>query len=140
MLGVTIQGSYYPLPTLQISSETRSNLAELKLTILSLMSVCSGVPRDDIWVKIRFIMTDSVSHNLGVEELVSERLGLEHVPRHLVCQVHPSLMFNRETTGLFKDIDTKIGHDKIFAAFAIGGFSSQFLVKNDHMSTRKWLF
>ena len=94
MQGVTIQGSYYPLPTLQISSETRSNLAELKLTILSLMSVCSGVPRDDIWVKIRFIMTDSVSHNLGVQELVSERLGVEHVPG----QVDPSLMFNRETT------------------------------------------
>ena len=69
MQGVTIKGSYYPLPTLQISSETRSNLAELKLTILSLMSVCSGVPRDDIWVKIRFIMTDSVSYNLVVEEL-----------------------------------------------------------------------
>ena len=77
------------------------------------------VPRDEIWIKIKCMMTDSVSLNFGVKELVSKELRVEHTPEHLLCQVHPSLMFNRETTGLFKDIDTSIGREKIFASFEI---------------------
>ena len=47
--GVTLPGkedgtrSYYPFPTLSIANETRENLADLKLTILSILSTCGGV-------------------------------------------------------------------------------------------------
>ena len=117
--GVTIGGSYYPLPTLQISSETRTNLAELKLTILSLLALCGDVPREEIWKRIDFCMTDSTAHNFGVDDIVAGKLNVEHTPSHLLCQTHPSLMFNRVMTSVFKDIDTAIGSEKIFAAFAV---------------------
>ena len=75
--GVTLPGSepettiYYPFPTLPIAKETRENLADLKLTILSILSTCGGVSRQSIWSKVDFVMTDSVSHNREVEDLVS---------------------------------------------------------------------
>jgi hypothetical protein len=83
--GITVCGEYYPLPTISINSETRSNLAELKLTLLSLLATCSGVPREQIWSKINFTMAYSVSHNFHVEEFVSEALAVEHQPDHLLC-------------------------------------------------------
>lgn len=57
--GVTVQGKYFPFPSLSIASETRSNLADLKLTTLALLSICSGVPQIKIWRKVDFSMTDS---------------------------------------------------------------------------------
>jgi hypothetical protein len=117
--GITVGGEYFPLPTLSINSETRSNLGELKLTLLSLLSACSDVPKEQIWSKIDFTMTDSVSHNFHVEEIVSEVLETEHQPDHLLCQTHPSLMFSREMTNLFTNLDTTLGPDKVFAGFQV---------------------
>ena len=117
--GITVGGSYFPLPTLSINSETRSNLAELKLTLLSLLSVCSDVPREQIWEKVSFTMTDSTLHNFHVEELVSEALQTDHKTDHLLYQTHPSLMFSRTMTDLFTTLDTTLGPEKVFAGFQV---------------------
>ena len=58
--GVNIKGKFYPFSTLKISSETRSNLADLKLTILQLLAVCGGVTAKELGEKVDFMMTDSV--------------------------------------------------------------------------------
>ena len=34
--GVTVKGKFFPLPTLAISSETRENLADLKIVVIQL--------------------------------------------------------------------------------------------------------
>ena len=123
--GVTLPGDqagtteYYPFPTLPIAKETRENLAELKLTILALLATCGGVTRQSIWSKVDFVMTDSVSHNRGVEELVAKELEVDHLPAHLLCNVHPSLMFVREILKLFVEIDTTLTPQKIYAGFAV---------------------
>ena len=117
--GITVGGEYFLLPTLSINSETRSNLAELKLTLLSLLSACSDVPKEQIWSKIDFTMTDSVSHNFHVEEIVSEVLETEHQPDHMLCQTYPSLMFSRVMTDLFTSLDTTLGPDKVFSGFQV---------------------
>ena len=123
--GVTLPGlepgsrRYFPFPTLPIARETRENLAELKLTLLAILATCGGVSRQLIWSKIDFSMTDSVSHNREVEKMVADTLETEHIPSHLLCNVHPSLMFGREILGLFVEIDTTLTPDKIYAGFAI---------------------
>ena len=91
--GISIDRAYYPLPTLGIAKETRQNLASLKITIISLLSTVSGVSSDKLWSQVDFQMTDATSHNFGVETLVSESLGVESSPAHILCQVHPSLCF-----------------------------------------------
>ena len=123
--GVTLPGKelgtteYYPFPTLPIARETRENLADLKLTLLSILATCGDVTRQNLWTKVDFVMTDSVSHNKGVEELVAKALELDHMPSHLLCNVHPSLMFVREMMKLCVKIDTTLTPDKIYAGFAI---------------------
>ena len=117
--GASINGQFFPFPTINISSETRQNLAELKLTMLTILAVCGGVTKEALWEKIDFVMTDSVSHNMMVEDIVSEALDVEHTPEHLLCQVHPSLMFNRVLTKLWSEVDATIGPDKIFAGFCL---------------------
>ena len=91
--GVTLPGlepesptRYFPFPTLPIAKETRENPAELKLTVLSILTTCGDVSGHQIWRKVDFVITDK-----EVEELESD-----HLPSHLLCKVHLSLMFNRE--------------------------------------------
>ena len=117
--GATINKKFYPFPTLCIASETRENLAQLKLTILSILSTVSGISSADLWGRIDFTMTDSTIHNMQVDNLVSEELDTEHVPSHLLCQVHPAAMFTRVTQKLCQQIDSTIGPTKIFSAFAV---------------------
>ena len=117
--GLTIQGKFFPLPTLAITSETRQNLADLKLTVLQLLSVTSGVSVEALWERIDFVMGDGTAHNMGVEKIVAEKLEVEHLPGHLLCQVHPALMFSRELVAVWKELDTVIGPEKIFAHFAV---------------------
>ena len=117
--GVTVEGRYYSFPALSIASETRKNLADLKLTVLALLSICSGIQQIDIWKKVDFAMKDSASHNIHVDEIVSESLGTSHIPASLLCHVHPSLMFVHCITNLQKEVDVALGPEKIFASFAI---------------------
>ena len=131
--GVTINGHFYALPTLIISSETRDNLADLKLTVLQMLSVIGGVSVEALWEKIDFTMGDSTAHNLGVEEIVAEKLESEHVPGQLLCQVHPCMMFSRELEKVWKEVDVTIGPQKIFAHFNVS------LSEQNESVTQQWL-
>ena len=117
--GITINGKFYLFPTLSLASETRENLASLKLVILSLLSAVSNVPSDILWNRITFTMTDSTIHNMEVDDMVAEALDTEHVPVHLLCQAHPASMFTREMQKVFKEVDQVLGPDKIFSTFAV---------------------
>lgn len=131
--GVTVNKKYYAFPTLSLASETRKNLSLLKVTVLNILSVCGNVPADVLWAKIDFVMTDGVSHNLLVEERVAEQLGSEHLPKHLICQVHPALMFSRKLQVLWTVVDTTIGPEKIFAGFAVS------LSDQQESVTQQWM-
>ena len=82
--GATIDGKFYPFPTLCLASETRENLAQMKLTILAILSTVSGVSSEEIWKCIDFTMTDSIIHNMHVNDKVAEALGTDHVPSQLL--------------------------------------------------------
>ena len=85
--GCTIDGKYRAFPTLPIASETRENLASLKITVLNILSVVSSgkYSPKDLQETITFKVTDGVSHNFGVEEIVALELGTEYIPDHLLC-------------------------------------------------------
>ena len=100
--GITINGKYRALPTLKISSESRQNLADLKIAVLNILEAVSGVNTKDLFEKLDFVITDQTAHNFHVDEKVAEKLDSEHTPGHLFCNVHPSLMFNRVITLLIE--------------------------------------
>lgn len=115
--GVTIDGVYRALPTLNIASESKANLAELRVTLLNLLTAVSGIESRVLYEKMDFVMTDATSHNIGVPALVGARLETDHQPDQLLCQVHPVMCFNRELSSLWKDVELTIGRDKIYANF-----------------------
>ncbi|KAI8509055.1 hypothetical protein Bbelb_129030 [Branchiostoma belcheri] len=119
--GITIDGKYRAFPTLPISSETRENLTQLRVTVLNILSVVSNgkYTAKDIQEKVTFKLTDGVSHNFGIEEMVALELGTDHIPDHLLCHTHPVLMFNRELINLFSSIEQGIGSEKIFSKFLV---------------------
>ena len=89
--GATINKYFYPFPTLSISSETREYLCLLKLTVLAILSTVIGVSSEDLWCCIDFTMTDSTSHDVKVDDLVSEALRTDHIPTHLLLPGPPCL-------------------------------------------------
>ena len=84
--------------------------------------------------EVSFKLTDGVSHNSGIEEMVALELGTIHIPDHLFSAVtinyylilsqilyhtHPVLMFNFELIDLFAAIAQGIGSAKIFSKFLV---------------------
>ena len=59
---------------MSIASECKTNLAELKLTTLQILSAASGV---DAKVLFDFVISDQTAHNMDVELLVAKELGTE---------------------------------------------------------------
>ena len=82
------------LTTLGIFAETKKSLAELIQTTLKILSAATGCmyTESQIMDKIDFIMTNSISHNLGVIKLVCEEVESEYVPSSLMCSIHPLMM------------------------------------------------
>ena len=64
---------------------------------------------------------------------MSEELKSEHIPSHLLCQVHPSLMFNHELVKVWKEVDNAIDPQKIFAGFSVSISDEQVSV------TEQWI-
>ncbi|CAH1261889.1 Hypp2477 [Branchiostoma lanceolatum] len=122
--GITVKGRYRSLPTLSIASESRQNLADLKVAMLQILEAASGVASKTLFEKIDFVITDQTSHNFNVDELVAESLESEHIPDHLFCNVHPTLMFNRVITKLWAEIENTLGRDKIYSNFLVNATTS----------------
>ncbi|XP_034016356.1 uncharacterized protein LOC117501562 [Thalassophryne amazonica] len=116
--GIMINGTYRALPTMSIASESRKNLAALKLAVLEILEAASGVPSKSLFEKIDFVITDQTAHNIHVDELVAESLESEHIPDHLFCNVHPTLMFNL-ITKQWAEIENTLGRDKIYSNFLV---------------------
>ena len=111
--GVTINGKFRAFPTLPIASESKENLAQVKLAILNILATCSGVDPKDLFEKINFRMMDSTAHNFSVNGKVLIDIGTDHVPDELLCSTHPVLMFNRSIIDVFQTIVSAVGKDKL---------------------------
>ena len=119
--GCMIDGKYRAFPTLPIASESRENLAVLKRTVLDILSCVNGgkYSSKEIFERITFRVSDAVSHNLNVDDLVALDLGTDHIPDHLLCHAHPVLMFNRKVIDTFSSIENTIGSEKIFSKLLV---------------------
>ncbi|CAB4062440.1 GABRR [Lepeophtheirus salmonis] len=109
--GITINGKYCDFPTLPVSSETRNNLTQLRLPVLNILSIVIDgkyTPKD-IQEKIILKLTDRVSHNFGMEEMVALGLGTDHMPDHFLCHTHTVLMFNLDEMNKFHSLVCKDG-------------------------------
>ena len=123
--GINIDGRFRPLQTLKIASETRENLADLKVTVFNLLQACSGIEAKRLFEKLDFYMSDSTSHNFLVMDMVAEKLETNSIPSQLVCNMHPVLCFTRVLASTWRDVELSIGREKLFAnVLGAGGISN----------------
>ena len=87
--------------------------------MLDILAAVSGVDKKTLWLKFDFIMTDATAHNMEVEMLLAEELDSTHMPKHLLCHVHPVFLFLRALDAIFKEIELSMGREKIFASFNV---------------------
>ena len=118
---LTINGVQRDLPTMAIFTESRQSIKDLEVTTLKILSAATGhkFSEQEILSKIKFHMTDSTSHNLEVMDLVSEELGIEYVPKTLLCNVHPLMMFQGKMKELCQEIHNSLGNKKITDCFLV---------------------
>ena len=62
----------------------------------------------ELWEKTMWFMTDSVAKNLTVEELVSEELGTDHVPKRALCKSHVVEKLDRSNLEVLAEAESKI--------------------------------
>ena len=88
------KGDEYVLRPLLFAYEDRNQIEELLVETYSRLSVAASVDKQEnitpaaLWEKTDAIMTDSVSKNLKIEDLIGESLGSDHWPYHLLCKSH----------------------------------------------------
>ena len=121
---ISIDGKQRALLTMGIFTESRESLAELQKTTLRILSASTGYTckysEKEILEQIQFIMTDSTAHNIGVIQKVCECLESKPVPKSLVCNIHPLMMFQRQVKKVFQIIHDAIGNAKIKECFFSG--------------------
>ena len=85
------------MPTLKVSTESCENLAEMEICVLRILEAASSdSTAKAIFEKIDFRVMDSTSHNFHVDEKVSDHLDSAHVPKELICHVHPVFRMVRD--------------------------------------------
>ncbi|CAL4082361.1 unnamed protein product, partial [Meganyctiphanes norvegica] len=94
---------------------------DLEITTLKILSAASGnkYSPSEILEKISFVMTDSASHNINVIEMVCEELDVESVPKTLLCNAHPLMLFQNKIIEVFKDIHAHLGAKRINKCFLV---------------------
>ena len=61
-------------------------------------------------------MTDSVSKNLHIEDLIAATLNSNHIPFHLLCVSHTCEVFDRGNMITLKELEMKIKlHEAVIA-------------------------
>ena len=84
----------FNLRPLFFAYEDRENISELifetysRLAAATSIALKQDIDANSLWGKTNNLMTDSVTKNLQIGELVAEKLQSLHVPYHLLCKAH----------------------------------------------------
>ena len=118
---LTINDVQRTLPTLPIVSKSKKTLKDHSIQTSKLLSAASGgkYQEQQLFEKISFSMTDSLALNLGVLQMVSEKLNSEHNSPNLLCNVHPLMMFQNKIKDLCQQIHDSIGKKRLHDCFMV---------------------
>ena len=95
--------------------EDRENITSLivetyeRLATATSMSTATNVTAAHLWEKTTSFMTDSVTKNLHVAELVSEKLGTTYAPLSLLCKSHCVEALDRSNIAVLSQVEKQLG-------------------------------
>ena len=108
------KGERYNLRPVFFAYEDRENIAELitetyhRLCVAASTKLAEAVTAKQLWEKTNNIMTDSVTKNLSVENLVAAKLESDHIPYHLLCNAHVVEKFDATNLEVLSGIEEKL--------------------------------
>ena len=101
------------LRSLLFKFETREQISKLITETLKRLTVAADneyVTPQTLWGNIYAIMTDAVAKNLKIEEIVAEKLGSDHVPKHFLCKSHCCEKLDESCVNVLIKIEADIGY------------------------------
>ena len=104
------------LRALFFAFEDRVQIVRLIVETFKRLAVAScerSVTAVVLWEKIYAIMTDSVTKNLKVEEGVSEELGTDYVPLHLLCKSHTCEKLDESCINALVYVETELKYSEL---------------------------
>ena len=91
----------FPLPLLPICGESTEDVADQVSLAIDVLGAVKGIPPAEVYQLVDTHMTDSVSHNKGVNTVLAEVYDRDTEAGQLFCGVHTTL-------GLSGDMDKKV--------------------------------
>ena len=93
----TCSGKKFRLRSLNMAAEDCKNIVNLFIATLSRLE------------KVSCLMTDSVSKNLQIENLIAATLVSHHIPMHLLCVSHTCEVFDSGNLHVLNQIEKMLG-------------------------------
>ena len=92
----------FPLPLLPICGESTKDVANQVAMGMEILAAVKGISAKEVYQNVDTHMTDSVSHNKGINKEMAELFDLDKVAGQLFCGSHTTLGFSAE-------MDKKVG-------------------------------
>ena len=101
-------GQTFRLRPLSLAVENRQTICDLMVEELTRLAKAGSIDAKTLWEKICALMTDSVSKNLHIEDLIAATLNSNHIPFHLLCVSHTCGVFDCGNMVILKKLEMKI--------------------------------
>ena len=108
------EGKRFCLRPVYVAYEDRENISCLiaetyqRLAAAAEVKMSASVSAKDLWEKTDNLMTDSVTKNLEIGQLIASKLGSKHIPKALLCNAHVVEKFDATNLNVLADIERKL--------------------------------
>ena len=105
----------YCLRALFFAYEDREQITKLIVETLKRLSVATGgtYSPKDLWENVYSFMTDAVTKNLHVENLVAEALNSAHKPHHVLCKSHTCEKLDEACINALIDVERDTNYSQL---------------------------
>ena len=113
------QSTAFPLPLLGISGETKEDIAAQLGMGMEILSAVSRQPVKELLSLVDTLLTDSVEHNKGVNQILAEMYNLEKPVGQIFCGTHTVLGFSNTMNKLVMEIELNMKLETILSGFMV---------------------
>lgn len=101
-------GKKFRLRSLSMAVEDRKNIVKLFVVTLNRLAITVNTDRKVLWEKVTALMTDSVTKNLQIENMIAATIFSNHIPLHLLCVSHTCEAFDAGNLQILRNIERSL--------------------------------
>jgi hypothetical protein len=120
-----VGGKIRALTFLKMGNETRDNWADLIVFLLEQLSTAADCDKQQIWAKVCYLLSDQHGVNKEMAVEIAKKLGLDHTPGQLYCNVHPVLQWDDRLKKVWQKLQVEIGAEKLFPSLSVSNLNEE---------------